>query len=102
MTTITGQTNAYLGQYSRLSMDDYDKTEAVDQFTFCNELGSEYVLIGRANITITLIPRADAVSNAVETLRAELAQSRADAQMNENRIVGKISKLLAITNEAAL
>ena len=62
--------------------------------------GSDWLLVGEADVSINLLPRADVVVAKVAVLRAEQSRVRADAEMTSRRLEQQIQSLLAISYEA--
>lgn len=58
-----------------------------------------WVRIGHAEVTLHLISADKLVDNKVESLRAELTSTRAEAEAKCTQIQRQINTLLAITNE---
>lgn len=57
--------------------------------------------VGDAEVTITLAPHEEQVAQAVRTLQMQLQAERAESQQRQNAILERISKLQALTYEAA-
>ncbi len=96
MKTLTGTIGVYLNPYSSMSVDDYDKCERLNAFCYGDGYPSNYIKIGTAEISVTFTARANVVANKVETLRDQLQEVRAAAQVKAKEIEQEISKLLAI------
>jgi len=98
--------NVYWSRYgSTLSAD---KLDGADQDTLANNLicwkpghaPDDWVLVGTAEVHITLLPRAEVISAQVESLRKQQAEIRADAEVKATRIEQQIQQLLCIENSA--
>lgn len=100
MTTL----NAYLTKYCGLNgVDvhtvDHDTLARCLNFTshkFDND--PEWVLVGTAEVTVTLMPRADVVNTQVAVLRKQAENIKAEAGAAVTRIEQQINSLLAIEN----
>lgn len=55
-----------------------------------------WVQVGTASITVKLLDTSTVVEHQVAALKKELQEVRAEAQMKENAILARISKLQAI------
>ena len=104
--TFTGQTKAWISSSTYKSMNELVEIlesgnikSAVDYVTYANHdmSLSGWTHIGAAEITVTLLPQEDIVSKEVEGLKKQLQAVRAEAQMRENAILDRISKLQALT-----
>jgi len=56
--------------------------------------------VGHADVTFTLLPRADVVTRQVACLRAEASKIKAEAGAAVTRIEAQINSLLAIEGAA--
>ncbi len=94
--------NAYLAHSYRkpadlIGLDQEELTRALS-FTAHNMDGAEHwVRVGTAEVTVTLHPMSEITANAIASLRQELQNVRAEAQMKATQIEGQIANLLAIT-----
>lgn len=61
----------------------------------------DYVLVGTADVTVNLMPRADVVSTQIACLRKQQQTIRAESQAADMRIERQINSLLAIENAAS-
>ena len=66
----------------------------------CDMSNSGWVEVGTATVTVTLHDTDAVVGKQVAALKQELQNVRAAAQMQENAILDRISKLQAITYTA--
>lgn len=57
--------------------------------------------VGTAEITVTLVSRDEVVSEAVKALQKQLEEERAESMQRQNAILDRISKLSALTFDAA-
>lgn len=72
---------------------------AMNLLNFINSNMSDYedwVEVGSAEITVTLISRDEAVANELDGLNTQLQKVRAENQQRENAILDRISKLQAL------
>lgn len=93
--------NVYLTEYSALNRRDIyavSEQELADGVWFSprDSAPDNWVLVGTAEVHITLLPRAEVVSAQVEALREQQAEIRADAEVKANRLEKQIQKLLCI------
>lgn len=101
MTTITGKVDVYLSPYSELVVDEINEQTPLKKMHLTSFAPDGYTLIGEAAVSVTVFPREVVVKHKVESLRAELQQVRAAAQLKANEIEGEIQKYLAIEHEVA-
>ena len=111
MQQITGSAVALINKYVRFDPHHPEKTEAHE---FClvapsaldkdgklrDVWGEDSVYVGRAEITITLLPPQDMTSHALVALRRQKDRVQAEAAARITHIDAQIQSLLAITNEA--
>lgn len=95
--------NVYLTEYSALNKRDIyavPEQELASGLWYCDPENApdSWVLVGTAEVHITLHPRAEVVSAQVDSLRKQQAEIRADAEVKANRIEQQIAKLLCIEN----
>jgi hypothetical protein len=101
MTTL----NAYLSKYSGLRGTDLHKVEpdelARGLWFTTHDYGNDkdYVLVGTAEVTVTLMPQDAIVSTQIVALRAQQDNIKATAYAQTVEIERQIQSLLAITNE---
>lgn len=103
MTTL----NVYLTKYSARRSDDLHAVGAdkladglfFTAHTFSND--ADYVLVGTAKVTISLLPRAEVVSTQLKALREQQQTIRAEAHVAAQRIEQAINSLLAIEGAAS-
>lgn len=105
---ITATVPALVGKHTDFDPANPAKTGA-HEFTFLSPAWvkdgvpdvcwREYMLVGEAEITITLFPHEDVLKGAVSGLRAQQKKVVADAQAESTRIERQIQSLLAITHE---
>lgn len=102
MTTL----NAYLTKYSILKGTDLH-AESHDRLAdglwvtphdYSND--PDYLLVGTAEVQITLMPRADVVNTQVVALRRQAENIKAEAGVAVMRIEQQINSLLAIEGAA--
>ncbi len=105
---IKGRVPALVGEYTRFDPANPTNTPA-HGFTFIDAMyvvdgkvdssWSSYRLVGWAEITVELLPVADMMASAVDSLKAQKQKIIADAQLEATRLEGEIQKLLAISYE---
>lgn len=112
-TVISGRAIALVSNYTNFDPAKPDETpahafalvseESVDEQGALSAFWSEdgYVMVGTAEITVTLLDRKDMTVGAVKSLRAKKAKILAEAQREATRIEERIQSLLAIEYEAA-
>lgn len=61
----------------------------------------DYILIGKATVTLELVTPEDLRGKQVEALRNKLQVMRAEHQKAQNALIDQISKLEALTYEGA-
>jgi hypothetical protein len=64
-------------------------------------MGVPYMLVGKAEVTLTMYDTAAIVGVTIAAMRAKQQTIRANAEVEAGRIEMQISKMLAITNEVA-
>lgn len=107
-TVIKGLAIALVSKYTAFDQADPEKTPA-HAFTLVSEKSVNddgelenfwskdgYVMVGTAEITVTLLDRKDMTVGAVKSLRAEKAKILAEAQREATRIEERIQSLPAI------
>ena len=101
MKTITGTLDAYLlgDIYGMEALNNPDSNRALCCCSFFNykPSGRAYVKVGTATITLTLIDEKEMIADAIESMRRERDNVRAEAEMKCRQIEEKIANLLAIT-----
>ena len=110
MQKIIGDGVALIGKYTKFDPSHPEKTDAAE-FTFLPKTCLEddgslsafwvkdgYIMVGTANIEITMLPQKDVTSRAIATLKAQKEDVLAKARAEATRIEGQIQSLLAITN----
>lgn len=113
MKQITGTGVAMIDKYTRFDPKTPEKTEAAAFHIFTegvtlNKDGSlkaswakdGYIMVGKAQITIDLLPAKDVTKHAVAALQEQRKVVQANAAAECTRIDAQIQSLLAITNEA--
>lgn len=113
MQQITGTGVAMIDKYTRFDPHKPEKTEAASFQIFpeglaLNKDGSlkatwakdGYIMVGKAQITIDLLPTKDVTKHAVTALQEQRKVVQANAAAEITRIDAQIQSLLAITNEA--
>ena len=98
-TVIKGRAIALVSKYTAFDQADPEKTPA-HAFTLVSEKSVNddgelenfwskdgYVMVGTAEITVTLLDRKDMTVGAVKSLRAEKARILAEAQREATRIL---------------
>ena len=112
-TVISGRAIALVSNYTNFDPAKPDETpahafalvseESVDEQGALSAFWSKdgYVMVGTAEITVTLLDRKDMTVGAEKSLRAEKAKILAEAQREATRIEERIQSLLAIEYEAA-
>lgn len=103
--TITTTLNVVASQYCSFTPTDYATADGQTlaqglaywptHFT----LDSGFSKVGTAEVTITLHDPDELIGNKVAALKAEKAQTLADAQAKATRLESQIQQLLAITHE---
>ena len=104
-TAIKGKLKAWLA-YSHLTAKDLKRMQKegnsahiIDALTFSNADMSpnpEWLQVGFAEVTLTMLDDKHATANQLAKLQRELQNVRAANQQRENAIMDKISKLQAI------
>ncbi len=108
MKTITGKAVAAVSKYTRFDPANPTGT-AAHEFTLFGPsvvnadgllsdylVGEGYMVVGRAEITIELLPTKKVTEHAVATLRKQKEKVMADAQAEATSIERQIQSLLAI------
>ena len=65
----------------------------------CDMASSGWSLVGIAEVEIDLCSREEMVSHKIDSLKLELQEELAAAEVRQSTLRDKISKLLAITHE---
>ena len=100
MNKIIGTSKAWLPEYSRLSPEDMQGDNAIQQLAFCTAdmKTSGWTYVGEATITVDMIlSHSELIVSKIETLKAQQARLRVEAQEKCNLLEDKIQNLLAIT-----
>ena len=99
--------NAYLTKYGSLHGADLHKAKPDDLASglfFSDGVWADedpdYLLVGTAEITVSLKPREDVVKNQIAVLRKQQSDIRAMAEKESTRIEQQINSLLAIEGAA--
>lgn len=107
--TVTATMTAWASQYCPHTPEDYYAkvgAELLQNLLFdkadSKGFGSGYSLVGTAEVTLTIADPDDLIANKVAALKAEKAQTLADAEAKATRIERQIQQLLAITHEGAV
>lgn len=103
--TVTATVAAWLASsYSPTELLDRiargDAIGAVEKLAFYRPVDAEafgdWVRVGDAQVTVTLLPRDEQVSRAVAMLKQQLEQARAEWLTKQQEIMTSISKLQAL------
>lgn len=98
--TITGEVGAFL--YSVCNgPEDLAGEHALQAlfFSHSNHTGADWVKVGTAQVTVTLLDHDKMMAGQIEALRKEQTKVQADAQAEVTKLERQIQQLLAITNE---
>jgi hypothetical protein len=102
--TITGQIDAWITEYSRLTPEGMAKggDEVVSRLAFSDQdmASASWTRVGRATVTVELMGTSDIVNSAVASLRARQQKIRADAEASAMQIERQIQTMLAISYES--
>lgn len=102
--TITGQVDAWITEYSRLTPEDLANggDQVVDGLSFSQPdmTSAGWTRVGRATVTVELMGTSDIVNSAVASLRARQQKIRADAEASAMQIERQIQTMLAISYES--
>lgn len=94
----TGTITAWMTPYNMLTADQLRDAKCVEELSYSHHnMAPEWVKVGTAEITVTLEADADITNGAINALRAEQQQVRADAELKAQKIEQRIQMLLAIT-----
>lgn len=100
--TFTGTTKAWITSATPWDMERLKDSNRVNDFTYHDSDMTEYgwVEVGTAEIKVTLnVENKDIVKSQVATLRKQVENIRAEAQMKVNGLENQIKNLMAITYE---
>ena len=103
--TITTTLNVVASQHCEFTLEDYatkDAQELAQRLSYWPthwDIDGGGSLVGTAEVTITLHDADDLIANKVAALRAEKAQTLAEAEAKATRLERQIQQLLAITHE---
>jgi hypothetical protein len=106
--TISATLNAFASSQWRLDqlmacLKRGDRESAVDELSFSlSDMTSgecPWILVGKADVSVTLIPQDELVASQLRSLKAELDHARAEWLTKQKQIVERINKLQALTNE---
>jgi hypothetical protein len=81
-----------------------DSVAAINALTFCEtseEDFGDFLRVGEAEVTVTLIPRNEQAALMVKALQDKLEEERGKWLERQQAILNEISKLQALTYEAA-
>lgn len=105
---ITATVPAWLPSYRNPvelldTIQDGQPVDAIQMIAFApvDMSGSGWVQVGSADVTLTIASRDEAIAQAVSVLNAKLQEERAESQRRQQAILAQISKLQALTYEAA-
>lgn len=100
MRTVTVKTLAQMAEYCSLTPEDFETADAerlARALFFYPTLLSGHTEVGKAEITMTLYDTDKLIDSKVDSLKAQLRKTQADAEVACNRIREQINSLLAIT-----
>ena len=101
MKKIIGTSKAWLPEHSQLSPEDMQGGDnAIQQLAFCTAdmKTSGWTYVGEATITVDMIlSHSELIASKIETLKAQQAMLRVEAQEKCNLLEDMIQNLLAIT-----
>ena len=100
MRTVTAKTLVLMGEYCSLTTEDFataDGEKLVNSLTFYDKPLGSYTVVGEAEITLKLHDKEQLVDAKVDSLKAQLQKTQADAEVACNRIREQIQSLLAIS-----
>jgi len=107
-TTFTGPARVWINgtwvtaeDVRRMALEDPSRAINMLAFTSVdNDMTKhDWIEVGTAEVTITLLPPEDTTVKHVEAIRKQITEVQADAQRKVNALEDRISKLLAITYE---
>jgi hypothetical protein len=103
MTTITLNVSLSPESLRFVNLKDLDNpAKLIDHLSFTrfdmSNMG--YVLVGKLEVDVSLLPPDQIVDNAVLALRAKAASIRAEATAKATQLEGMAQQLLAIENKA--
>lgn len=99
----TGTMSAWMRD--TMGPQDLETDACVSRLTYLREgpdsdesywLGQGYTKVGRATITVEILDEKGIVGAKVQSLKAELQKTRADAEVKCNRLIDQIGKLEAL------
>ena len=107
---MTATINAFLSKYGELSADmlhtatpeELARNLVVSPHDYtAGSTAGDYILVGKAEVSITLFPRAEVVSGQVAALRKQIDDERRDSGLRLLRLERQINNLLCIENAAS-
>lgn len=101
MKTITGTTNAWLASFQgpEVLMGPDESIASKLFYSSSDATVHGWTLVGKATITVEIPEPDQLIANKVASLRKEITQTRADAEMKARDLEEKVQQLLAITYE---
>lgn len=101
MKTITGTTDAWLASHQGPEvLAQPDESTARKLFYSSSDATVHgWTLVGKATITVEIPEPDQLIANKVASLRKEIMQTRAEAEMKARNLEEKVQQLLAITYE---
>ena len=104
MRTLTATTKVFASEYSGIGpkeLETWEDEQLADRLIYSNTEGIDgWTQIGTGTVTVTLFESEQVIACAVETLKAELQKTLADAEVKANMIREKIQNLLCLENKS--
>ena len=104
MRTLTATTKVFASEYSGIGpkeLVEWTDEQLADRLIYSNSEGIDgWTQIGTGTVTVTLFESEQVIACAVESLKAELQKTLADAEVKANMIREKIQNLLCLENKS--
>ena len=104
MRTLTAATKVFASEYSGIGpkeLETWEDEQLADRLIYSNTEGIDgWTQIGTATVSVELLESEQVIACAVESLKAELQKTLADAEVKANMIREKIQNLLCLENKS--
>ena len=93
--------NVFIGDYAGVKPEDMEKQPPRSFIFSASEQFNSWTKVGTADVEVEFSNGETMAAEKLASLKSQLKEERADAQMRVNAIEDKIAQLLAITNEVS-
>ncbi len=104
MRTLTAETKVFASEYSGIGpkeLVEWTDEQLADRMIYSRSGNMDgWTQIGTATVSVELLESEQVIACAVESLKAELQKTLADAEVKANMIREKIQNLLCLENKS--